>query len=370
MNNQEYVALQFKVPGKLYSISEFGAGNVNDTYLAVFNNDLKVTRIVLQKINSNVFPKPILIMENMRAITDHLASKVGKLVLDEADRKWSIPSLIPCKDGADYFMDPDGHCWRAITLVKNASAYTTVQSVKHAREAGTVLGFFHKLISGIDTGSLHDTLPGFHICPSYLADYDAIMSKGLSERCTNNFAEVSKISAFIEKRRKFASVLEDAKEKGVLAVRPIHGDPKIDNIMIDDDIGMGISIIDLDTVKPGLIHYDFGDALRSLCNKAGENAKDLDSVSFDTGIAKAFIEGYVKYAGDFLTEMDRHYLYDAIRMLPFELGLRFFKDYLAGDVYFKVKYQDHNLQRAKVQFRLCESIESRESEIRRILKNS
>ena len=147
-----------------------------------------------------------------------------------------------------------------------------------------------------------------------------------------------------------------------------HGDPKVNNIMIDDVTGKGTAMIDLDTVSPGLIHLDFGDALRSICNPAGEEETNLAKVVFDEDLATAFCKGYMREAGAFLTDADRAYLYDSIRLLPFELGLRFFQDYLAGNVYFKTTQPEQNLNRARVQFRLCESVEARERSIRAVLK--
>jgi hypothetical protein len=160
-----------------------------------------------------------------------------------------------------------------------------------------------------------------------------------------------------------------AKERGVLKLRPTHGDPKIANIMIDDATGRGTCIVDLDTVKPGLIHYDFGDCMRSCCNPAGEEETDLSKVLFDTDLCRTIFRGYMAYAKDFLTVADRYYLYDSIRLIAFELGLRFFADYVAGDVYFKVRFEGQNLLRARVQLKLMESIETREAQIRGILEN-
>jgi Ser/Thr protein kinase RdoA (MazF antagonist) len=150
-------------------------------------------------------------------------------------------------------------------------------------------------------------------------------------------------------------------------LRVVHGDPKISNIMIDDATGKGTCIVDLDTVKPGLIHYDFGDCLRSCCNPAGEETQDMSRVLFDTDLCEAIVRGYMVHARSFLTEADREYLYDSIRLIAFELGLRFFADYIAGDVYFKTRHDGQNLNRARVQFKLTESIEAREKQIRGIL---
>ena len=180
--------------------------------------------------------------------------------------------------------------------------------------------------------------------------------------------EARRLAKFIEERRDLALCLEQALEKGEIKKRLFHGDPKVNNIMIDDVTGKGTAMIDLDTVSPGLIHMDFGDALRSICNPAGEEETNLAKVVFDEDLATAFCKGYMREAGAFLTDADRAYLYDSIRLLPFELGLRFFQDHLAGNVYFKTKTPEQNLNRARVQFRLCESVEARERSIRNVLQ--
>jgi Ser/Thr protein kinase RdoA (MazF antagonist) len=172
---------------------------------------------------------------------------------------------------------------------------------------------------------------------------------------------------FVAERRVWATVLEDAKAQGELILRPIHGDPKVNNIMIDNETHEAVSIIDLDTVKPGLVHYDIGDCLRSCCNREGEETENLEAVEFDTGLCKAILQGYLSVANGFLSKNDYDYLYDAIRLISFELGLRFFTDHLEGNVYFRALDREHNLRRALVQFKLTESIEDQESEIRAII---
>ena len=180
--------------------------------------------------------------------------------------------------------------------------------------------------------------------------------------------EARRLAKFVDERRDFAISLEKAEQAGELKKRMFHGDPKVNNIMIDDFTGKGTAMIDLDTVSPGLIHVDVGDAVRSICNPAGEEELNLGKVAFDETLFQAFMRGYMKEAGAFLTDADRAYLYDAIRLLPFELGLRFFQDYLAGNVYFTTTQPEQNLNRARVQFRLCESVEARERSIRGVLR--
>jgi Ser/Thr protein kinase RdoA (MazF antagonist) len=172
---------------------------------------------------------------------------------------------------------------------------------------------------------------------------------------------------FVQERRNSVSVLEDAKDQNKLRLRPIHGDPKVNNIMIDEATGQAVSIVDLDTVKPGLVHYDIGDCLRSCCNPLGEETTDFDAVCFETDLCQAILQGYLPLAQDFLDDNDYAFLYDAIRLIAFELGLRFFTDYLEGNVYFKAKNREHNLARAIVQFKLAASIEYQAAAIRTII---
>ena len=367
--NLEKTAMQFDVEGLLAGVRPLGAGNVNDTYLAVFRTHFSEERIVVQRINAAVFPRPDWIMENMRVLTRHCHEQLMKEA-DAADRIWQLPRVIPCRNGADCFVDDDGSTWRALTLIASAESFETAQSAEHAHECGVVLGQFHRLISGIDPSLLHDTLPGYHETPGYLAKYDETMQTQRAQELLDDSEQVGSLHRFVEARREFASVLQDALKAGSLQTRLIHGDPKVSNIMIDEDSGKGTAMIDLDTVKPGLIQYDFGDVLRSLCNKAGEEARNLFDVAFDLDLCDAFVQGYMIYAKEFLSPDDRNYLYDSIRLITFELGLRFFQDYLAGNVYFKVRSPEQNLHRAQVQFKLCESIEIRKRKIRQLLEEA
>jgi len=360
------MARLFDVAGRLVSVEPTGSGNVNDTFMAVCRTTFDEHRFVLQRINRRVFANPELIMRNMRIVTEHVHQRL-EAEADGADRIWQLPRILPTRAGADFAFDADGAAWRAISLIASARSYESIQSLEHAHEAGFVLGQFQRLISDIDPECLHDTLVGFHITPGYLARLDAALATEEGRQRVQSMKEAQRCLAFVEERRTWCSVLEEACRRGELRLRPIHGDPKISNIMIDNETGRGTCIIDLDTVKPGLIHYDFGDCLRSACNPAGEEEPDLGKVFFDTDLCQAIVRGYMKFARSFLSEADLYYLFDSIRLIAFELGLRFYADYVSGDVYFKTRYEGQNLNRARVQFRLCESIETRESVIRRLL---
>ena len=356
----------FDIPGQLVTIVPIGSGNINDTFLAIFRNTFTETQVVLQRMNEKVFPDPGLIMRNMHRVTQHAHERLTA-ELATSDRVWQMPKIVPTRDGGDFFVSDDGSFWRVITKIASATAYHEPQGPEHAAECGAVLAHFHSIVSDIPLDELSDPLPGFHVTPGYLARYDKTLGTDPAQARLSTSMEARRLAKIIEDRRSFVPVLQQALEKGELKKRVMHGDPKITNIMIDDYTGKGTAMIDLDTVGPGLVHYDFGDAIRSICNPAGEEELNLNKVVFDMDLFEAFIKGYLHYGRDFLTDADRDYLFDSIRLIPFELGLRFFEDYLAGSVYFKTKSPAQNLNRARVQFRLCESIESRERMIRSAL---
>lgn len=360
------IAKQFAVDGRLVTVEHFGSGNVNDTYVAIFRTTFSETRFILQRVRKAVFPEPANIMRNMRIITDHCHKKL-EAEIQFSDRIWQLPKIIETKSGEDFAIDGDGELWRAISHIASASCYEQVQNPEHAYEAGYVLGHFQQLISDIPVEQMLYTLPGFHVTPGYLAKLDAALATPEGQERLESSAEARRCMKFIEARRDRCFVLQNALDNGTLILRPTHGDPKVGNIMIDEATGKGTCIVDLDTVQPGLIHYDVGDCMRSCCNPAGEDAADLNSVYFDTDLFDAIYRGYRVHAKNFLTDADRAYFYDAIHLLPLELGIRFFADYLTGDVYFKTRYQGHNLKRALVQLRLAESIETREPQIRKVL---
>ena len=360
---------EFDVTGRLVTLVPFGSGNINDTFLAVFRNTFTETQVVLQRVNRKVFPRPEEIMANMHTITHHCHAKLERDArLGQDDRVWQMPQIVKTKGGADFLRDEKGDVWRVITRVLSAHAFDTAQSPEHALECGSALGHFHYLLSDLPPSSMIDPLPGFHVTSGYMKQYDKVLkSKGAVARMGASM-EARRMARFIEDRRQFAACLEKAVVSGELKKRRFHGDPKVNNIMIDDFTGKGTAMIDLDTVSPGLVQVDVGDAVRSICNPAGEEETNLGKVTFDEDLFFAFMKGYAKEAGNFMTDADREYLYDAIRLLPFELGLRFFQDYLAGDKYFKVRQPGQNLNRARVQFRLCEAIEAREGKIRGMIK--
>ncbi|NJM99717.1 MAG: aminoglycoside phosphotransferase family protein [Phormidesmis sp. RL_2_1] len=380
------IAQQFVKYGDIEGVTALGHGNINSTFLVTVSavaGHPTLERFVLQRINRQVFRQPERVIHNMVALGDYWDGACQQKTGHKSaglPRRWEIPRILQTNQGQNYWIDEAGDYWRAISFIEDAQVCESVESVAHAQEIGYGLAMFHKLMSKLPTDTLADTLEGFHITPAYLTEYeqvsrdrlplDDIQTSGLTE--ASGFTEeqtlqISYCRAFIEARKAWADVLEKAKAAGRLKLRPIHGDPKVNNIMMAAN-GQAVSLIDLDTFKPGLLHYDIGDCLRSGCNRLGEETEDWHNVVFDVDLAKAMLKGYLSLAKDFWDEQDYDYLYDAIRLMAFELGLRFFTDYLAGDVYFKVKHSTHNLARALVQFKLTESIEAQADILRTMIQ--
>jgi Ser/Thr protein kinase RdoA (MazF antagonist) len=363
-------ARQFTPCGQFEGVRVYGRGNVHDTFLVTTGRACASSdcpggqHFILQRLNTRVFNRPEAVMGNIRLVTEHVRRRMEQNS-PGASRRFQLPRLLLTKEGQDRWIDPGGSFWRALSYIEAARAFDTLLDLNQGREVGRALGLFHDLVSDFPPAGLADTLPGFHETPGYLRDYDEV----LGQRPIPRSSDVNYCLQFVEERRSWAGVLEEAKARGRLRPRVIHGDPKVNNVLLDEATGQAVSLIDLDTVKPGLVHYDLGDCLRSGCNPLGEETVQWEAVRFDPDLCRAVLQGYLFQAEAFLTEGDYEYIYDAVRLIAFELGLRFFTDYLEGNVYFKACHPEHNLARAMVQFKLTESIESQEKVIRAIMRD-
>ena len=327
-------------------LSALGNGLINDTYLVQTSSK----PFVLQRINHSVFPQPAQIMANLSQLNLHVAQK------PKDDVKLIIPAILKTLDYSEFYQDEQGHYWRALEYIANTESLETISDIHQVQQTGFALGHFHRLVSDLEPNHLVDTLPGFHIAPDYLSHYQQV----LKAATTVSSPESQYCTAFIASHQHIINDLEAAKQQGCLSLRVIHGDPKLNNFLFAKDTQKIISLIDLDTVKPGLVHYDIGDCLRSCCH-------NLETNDFDLAIATALLTSYLSEAHVFFSEADYDYLYASIRLIPFELGLRFYTDYLEANRYFKVTEPKQNLHRAVNQFQLCESIIKQECAINALI---
>ncbi|MGD0958854.1 MAG: aminoglycoside phosphotransferase family protein [Methylomonas sp.] len=347
--NPQLVAIagQFSAGQTVTGVKPLGLGLINDSYRV----DTVGGSFVLQRINNQVFPQPANIMANLRQLSRHIA------LLPAAAVKLKIPAIILTGERKTCFPDTEQHYWRALELIAPAESREFISRPEEAAQVGFALAHFHNLCSRLPTATLHDTLPGFHITPAYYRQYANLKEQRLPHI---NSAESRFCRKFIDSFHARIDVLENAKLQGRLMERVIHGDPKLNNFLFTPGGNEIVSLIDLDTVKPGLIHYDLGDCLRSSCHNADNNR-------FDSDRAEIILGHYLAEAGQFLTEADYDYLYAAIELLPFELGLRFYSDYLAGNRYFKVSDSEQNLRRARDLFELCNDINRQRPQIEKML---
>jgi Ser/Thr protein kinase RdoA (MazF antagonist) len=285
-------------------------------------------------------------------VTEHLQARLRREGV--ADPASVTPALILTRDGRSHHVDGAGEYWRMFHFIETGEVFDIVRDAGHAHEVGRGLGRFQALVADLPPDRLHDTLPGFHHTPRYLGELDEAVRLDPKGRLAGAKAEVE----FAQQRRQLAPLLTDLMESGRIPIRVVHNDPKVNNILIDRKTGKALCMLDLDTVKPGIVHFDFGDCVRSAANPAGEDARDLDSVAFDRSRYDALREGYMSEASSFLVQQEIDLLPISIRVITFELGVRFLADHLNGDVYFRASSSGHNLHRARVQFRLLESMES------------
>ncbi|MBV5275563.1 MAG: aminoglycoside phosphotransferase family protein [Lamprocystis purpurea] len=342
----------FTVGAAVGSILPLGKGLINDTFAVTTDSG----RYVLQRVNQRVFPRAERIMANLSVLAAHAAGTDGL----------RVPALIPAADGRPYLRTAGGDLWRLMELIADAVTLERIGTAAQAAQVGRALGRFHRLTQDLATDRLEFTLPGFHQTPDYMFRHVAL--RGQATWAADD-ASVRACTAFIDTHAALAWVLEDALAAGRIPLRVTHGDPKIDNILFHRVDGRALALIDLDTVQPGLIQHDLGDCLRSCCNRGGESGPSgaTGAVRFDLDICEQILGAYFAETRGFLTAADLALCYDSIRLMPFELGLRFLNDHLERDRYFRVAYPGQNLRKATIQFALVASIEAQEAEIRAII---
>ena len=354
-------AAMFDFGGEVTSVVPYGNGHINDTYAVTCSLAGGSVRFILQRLNPIVFPDRAGLMRNMIAVTGFLRKAV---IRDGGDPERECLRLIPLKDGSPYLTDESGDVWRATQFIENTDAYLVAESPEMFASAGEAFGKFMARLGGFDASSLFEVIPRFHDTPDRYARFLASLERNAAGRMDEAKDEI----AFVRERGGGCSVITDALERGEVPVRVTHNDTKLNNVLIDTATKEAVCVIDLDTVMPGSMLYDFGDAVRVGCSTAKEDERDLSLVDFDLGLFRAFTEGYLAGAGRSVTAAELGLLPDAARLMTFECGMRFLTDFLDGDTYFKTAYPEHNLVRARTQFKLVRTMERLRPEIVRAVK--
>ena len=367
MDNIKEIISAFPDYGEISGYKPITAGHINDTYIVEYKlEDGSTQRYLLQRIKVNVFKKPIELMENVMGVTAHLRKKIEAYGGDPSRETLTV---YPAKDGKNYYMAEDGGCWRVYNFVDNTFTISEITSADDFRSAALAFGNFANLLADYPIDTLYDTIPNFHNTPSRFNDLKTAVENNASGRKDNALPEIE----FAFAREKNCSVITDLLGTDKVPLKVTHNDTKLNNVLFDKETKKGLCVVDLDTVMPGSALYDFGDSIRFGANTAAEDEKDLSKVSLSLEYFKAYVDGYLEAAGESLTETEIELLPFAAKLLTFECGMRFLGDYINGDVYFKIEYPEHNLVRARTQFKLVEDIEAKYDEMMAIvaeIKNS
>ena len=341
---------QFVEGGELTTYETLHGGLINATYLV---DTCVGEKLVMQRVNTAVFTKPELVMNNIQRVTAHLKE------VSPTSRNLHLISTV---DAASFILDGEGGLWRAFNYLADCVGYEYVYHADLAYEAGLAFGQFLTQLSTMETDNLAETIPDFHHTPSRLVAFDQALAEDRAQRAAGVLEECT----FIDSCRSWVSILEDLRVKGELPTRTTHNDTKISNVLFDKETQKAVCVIDLDTVMPGTVLYDFGDLVRTSVNGVSEDAP-VDKVECRLDVFDALAKGYLEAAGATLTAVERKYLVFSAKLITLELSLRFLTDYLKGDTYFSVSYEAQNLDRAKNQLRLLELLGENETEMEEIV---
>jgi len=357
----EAVSAAFDFAGEVVACEPFGGGHINDSFRLTCRAPEGTTGYLLQRINARVFRAPARVMENIQRVTEHVARRLA--VTGIADLTRRTLTLTATKAGAAFHRAADGACWRAYRFIERTRVHALVETPAQAEQAGRAFGEFQRLLADLPPPRLHETIADFHNTPARFEAFDRACAADVCQRVRRATAEIE----FARQHRPLADVLLDLQRRGAIPERVVHNDAKITNVLLDEDSGEALCIVDLDTVMPGLSLYDFGDMVRSMTCPAPEDETDLARVEVQPSLFAALARGYVSAAGAFLTAAERAHLVTAGELITLEQGVRFLTDYVAGDTYYKTRHPEHNLERCRAQFNLLQSLQRQEHELSRIV---
>jgi hypothetical protein len=353
------VSDNFAIDGDFLDAIPYGTGHINDTYCATYSRSGTAVRYIHQRINRTIFKDPAMLMNNIARVSEHLRGKLS----GQADADRRALTLVPTRNRRTFLQEENGDCWRTYLFIERARTYDAIESPAQAFQAARAFGQFQEMLADLPAPPLQPTLPGFHDTPKRFAALEQAIAADAAGRVRLAGPEIE----FALARRPITGVLLDLQRQGAIVERTTHNDTKLNNVMIDDATGEGVCVIDLDTVMPGLSLYDFGDMVRTATSPALEDERDLSKVQMMFPMYEALVHGYLSTAGHFLNQVEKRHLAFAGKLITFEIGIRFLADFLAGDVYFKVHRNAHNLDRCRTQFKLIESIESQQAAMEKLV---
>jgi hypothetical protein len=358
--NLKEIFEQFDADGTFSSGEQIGNGHIHDTF-SIVTSETDKDNYLLQKLNNKIFTNIPELQGNIERVTAHLRNKLS--VVKGADLKRECLNLIPAHNGKSWIVDNEGNFWRMFLFISDYRSYDIVDSPDKAFEGGKAVGRFQAMLSDMPASALYETIPGFHDIENRLAAFKNKIHENPSGRLKDVADEIN----LLLKRAEKMKIIYQLGKEGKIPLRITHNDTKFNNILLDLN-NKALCIIDLDTVMPGYIHYDFGDAIRTAANIAAEDESDLSKIEMDTVLFEAYSEGYLSETRDTLNETEKEHLAFAPLSITYTIAVRFLTDYLDGDKYFKIHHLDHNLQRTRAQIKLLMSMEAQYDSMRRIIR--
>ncbi len=355
------ISRQFQIYGEILHAETCKIGHINETYSASYNQGGTRVRYIHQKINQNVFKKPAAVMDNVSRVTKHLRKKLEEARTPDITRR--CLTIVPTRDGKSFFRDQEGNFWRTFVFVEGVQTFESVQTGRQAAEAGKAFGQFQSLLVDLPGSRLNETIPEFHNTRKRFSALQTAIANDHFNRAASAAAEIK----FAEAREKMVDVILNALAKKKIPERITHNDTKFNNVMLDVATGEAMCVVDLDTVMPGCALYDFGDIVRTTTSPTLEDELDLKKVKMHMPMFENIARGYCSAASSFLTKAEKSLIAFSGKLITFTIGIRFLTDFINGDTYFRVHRQLHNLDRARTQFKLVESIERQEDAMQKFV---
>ena len=352
----------FYVKGELVSCEPYGEGHINETFLAVMNDGGKKVNYIVQKINTSLFKDVDKLMSNIVSVTEFARKRITE---KGGDPNRESLTVVMTKDDKPYYYDKESDgTFRVYIFITDAVAYQIVEKPEHFYQSALAFGNFANLLADFDASKLYEILPDFHNTEKRYNDFINAVKSDKFKRAAGVKDEIE----FFTQRKDYASKIVDLLHSGKMPLKVTHNDTKLNNVLIDAHTDKYVSVIDLDTIMPGSICYDFGDSIRFGCNTGAEDEKDLTKVNFDINLFETYAKGYLGALGNSVTAVEKDNLAFGAILMTYECGMRFLADYLDGDVYFRVHREGHNLDRARTQIKLVSDMENSFDKMKKIIE--
>jgi hypothetical protein len=359
IDNIKEIFQYFRTDGTFSKGEPCGSGHIHNTY-RIETIEKDKDDYVLQRLNNKIFRNIPQLQHNIERVTEQIRSKLAEI--PGSDPKRECLNLVPALDGKSWFLDNNGNYWRMYVYISRHRSWDLVDSPEKAYEGGKAIGRFQAMLTDMPGGPLFETIPYFHNIEKRIDTFNLKIKENPAGRAESVRTEIKQ---FRQRAEEMKIILRLGRE-GKIPLRITHNDTKFNNILLDEN-DKALCVIDLDTVMPGYVHYDFGDAIRTTANSAAEDEADLMKINMNIELFKAYSEGYLSESGNTLNNIEKEYLAFAPGLITYTVALRFFTDYLDGDNYFKIHHEHHNLQRARAQLKLLISMEEQYDEMRKII---